>query len=509
MMNFLPIIYEDELLYSVLARYKQMCGIISKTALVKDLFNKNVIITSVLFPQHLKVLVSNLPPSSKLDVDELIENHTMFPFYTAFLSEKKTNQVFEGMAGSYGGGVEKIVGLGGTKVKHNEYLQYCPVCFRLDKQTHGESYWRRVHQIPGAMYCDIHKVLLKQSEVLCTDSRVDYRCADDDTCDEEVVQDTYLQQLKAMNLKYVEDARFLMKENKERKELSFIISFYIDRLRERGFASNRGFLYMQEFQHAFIKHFPQHYLELMQSGIDVDDPTNWLRLFVRNNGKNRHSLRHLLLIQFLGIKADTMFNADTVVGKMSSAKRHHPSFSVIHRREQWLQIIAENPGATRVELKEIGRGLHTWIYKHDLSWYEQVTPRVMTRKKRSDTVDWDTRDKECLQMAKQAVQRILSYKGKPIRVSPATIRRELGVKGWFKNMKLKRTQKYIKEVTEGTRHYQIRKIQWAIEDFIQTGLTPTAYRVQLHAGFGGKNDEMKALIKEIIGNMETVLVQRT
>lgn len=76
-------------------------------------------------------------------------------------------------------------------------------------------------------------------------------------------------------------------------------------------------------------------------------------------------------------------------------------------------------------------------------------------------------------------------------------------------MKLKRTQKYIKEVTEGTRHYQIRKIQWAIEDFIQTGLTPTAYRVQLHAGFGGKNDEMKALIKEIIGNMETVLVQRT
>lgn len=49
MINFLPVIYEDELLYSVIARYKQMCGMVSNQALVKDLFGRLIIMKSTFF----------------------------------------------------------------------------------------------------------------------------------------------------------------------------------------------------------------------------------------------------------------------------------------------------------------------------------------------------------------------------------------------------------------------------------------------------------------------------
>ncbi|WP_338443973.1 hypothetical protein V5F86_04325 [Bacillus spizizenii] len=49
--------------------------------------------------------------------------------------------------------------------------------------------------------------------------------------------------------------------------------------------------------------------------------------------------------------------------------------------------------------------------------------------------------------AKEAV-RIIQREEKPTRVSPANIRRTLGVGSWFRNEKLVRTQNYIKKVEE-------------------------------------------------------------
>ena len=42
MLNFFPRIYEGELLYSIVSRYKLKAGIINKKALMKDLYGKEV-----------------------------------------------------------------------------------------------------------------------------------------------------------------------------------------------------------------------------------------------------------------------------------------------------------------------------------------------------------------------------------------------------------------------------------------------------------------------------------
>lgn len=501
MLNFFPIIFQDELLVSIFSRYKNICGMRSRQAFEKDLFDRLEGRKSVWLPQNLSALVANLPPNSKITVEELIQNHTMYPYYTAFLSNEKSKLIFDCMTRKSGKAIESMVGLGGSKVKPNNVLRYCPLCFQ-DDMRNGESCWRRLPQIPGALYCPTHEVLYKDSNVLITESRNAYICADEDVCDSELAEDVYPTNFKELNLRYMENASYLLFHNQNRLDLSFIIQFYIDRLREKQLASNSGSLYIERLVEAFMQYYPSDYLELMQSEVNLEQKANWLRLFVRSNNKNRSPLRHLLFLQFLNVDVQTLFNTDNVTGKRSITINRSPLFSIEERRKAWLKLIEENPKANRSQLKEIGKGLHTWIYTHDWNWYNEVTPKVEKRKKRTATVDWEKRDKEYLQLAQQAVQTILKADGKPIRVTPRSIRYAVGIKRSFHHPKLIKTGQYLKEVTEDIQSYRIRKIKWAIDEMIKTAQRLTVYKVQLYAGFGEGNKEIKTLIQGLLEEIQ-------
>lgn len=501
MINFLPQLYDNELFYSVIARYRRMCGMVSGRAFIRDLFGEFVVITSSNFPQYIRNFIGNLPPTSKVTTKEIIEKHTLFNFYTSFLNEEKADHIYETMGkGSNGSrlNVEQQIGFGGSKVRKPSYLRYCPLCFKEDIDTLGESYWRINHQIIGAYYCSKHHVLLKESSVLSTGNGIEFICADEQICNEELLEDNYSDTIKLLNLEYIHNAELILNRNFSRKDLNYIIDFYIDRLREKRLASKNGNLYMKDVQERFLYFYPKQYLELMQSSINPDSPSNWLRLFVRYSKGNRSPVRHLLFMQFLGVNPESLFLNETVLGKRMTTIKHNPSFNLEQRREKWLKLIAENPGANRSQLKEKGKGLHTWIYKYDWEWYDKVTPKAHSGKEKAGTIDWEKRDQECLSLTKEAVKRILQREGKPTRVTPSSIRNTLGFGSWFHNKKLVRTQRYLKEVKEEIDGFRIRKIKWAIEDRIKKRESLSVYKVQLHAGFGGGGKEIQKLIIRVI-----------
>lgn len=501
MINSLPQISENELLYSVIARYRRMCGMVSKRALIEDLFGKFVVMQSTYFPQYINAFIGNLPPTSKITADKVISEHTLFPFYTAFLSPQKTQQIYELMKNGGGGSrssIEMLIGFGGSKVRKSNYLKYCPLCFENDLEILGESYWRTNHQIVGSLYCLEHQVLLKESSVPSTGSGIEFICADSQVCDKGIIEDNFTNETKQLNLQYINNAEQLMKGNISRKELTYIIDFYIDRLREKGLASKNGSLYMQDVQEQFLDYYPEQYLHLMQSDINPESPSNWIRLFVRNNNKNRSPLRHLLFMQFLNIKPFDLFLSRKVIGKKVISVKREPIFNLNERRGKWLAIVEKNPGASRSELKEIGKGLHTWIFAHDREWYEEVTPRNKPRKRSDDFIDWEQRDVECLVLARNAVETILQKEEKPIRITPTSIRNALGFGRWFTNEKLKSTNVFLREVKEDINHFRIRKIKWAIDEMISKGESLTPYKIQLYAGFGGSNKEVRKLILQTL-----------
>lgn len=170
-------------------------------------------------------------------------------------------------------------------------------------------------------------------------------------------------------------------------------------------------------------------------------------------------------------------------------------------REKWLDVIKNNPNKTRAELKEIGKEIHIWIYKHYTNWYHEVTPRIKRKPLRAETIDWEKRDVEFLVLAKNAVKELLNQEGKPIRRTRQAIRRKLGATIGFNNKKLVKTHQYINKASENIDSYRVRKIKWAIDEMMLKDINITAYKVQLYAGFGRNNKTIRRIIEEVLGSL--------
>ena len=103
--------YEDEVLYSVLARYHVRSGNTSYKATMQDLFS-SISVTAVMdLPSNIQNLVNNMPLNSRYTEEYLIKNHTLFPFYSAFLPPERAEKVLESMKGENGGSVYSRTGI--------------------------------------------------------------------------------------------------------------------------------------------------------------------------------------------------------------------------------------------------------------------------------------------------------------------------------------------------------------------------------------------------------------
>ena len=87
MVSFFPNPYPDELLYSVIARYHTRSGNRGFRQTDMDLFNyHSQQAAKVILSNNLDYLVNNLPIGSKQTKENLIQNHTLYPFYVTFLT---------------------------------------------------------------------------------------------------------------------------------------------------------------------------------------------------------------------------------------------------------------------------------------------------------------------------------------------------------------------------------------------------------------------------------------
>ncbi|MDV2581684.1 TnsD family Tn7-like transposition protein [Alkalibacillus haloalkaliphilus] len=498
MINFFPTMYEDELFVSAICRYRMRCGYINVRSLERDIFGTENVSKSTLFPMKIEDFVQRLPTSSKLTVEEIIHKHTLFPYFTAFLSEERTNTIFESMKYGNKRSVETQLGFPASPIKPPKFLKYCPTCFQEDLKELGESFWRRIHQIPGVFYCLQHETLLKKSDVLIIGGRIDYRAATN-VCDNYVVSDNFSKQIKVHNLKYVKAVSTLLNSNLERKSLQFLNDYYIDCLRDKGYTSKNGNVQMKNLITKFKDYYHDDYLRLMKSEIDADKYSDWFKRFFVNTGKNRSPLRHLLVQEFLSLNPQKMSCEKNVKGRVSSNdKSLNPKFNLMDKRKEWERLIQENPDANRADLKRIGKGLHTWIRKYDLEWYEEVTPRVSNRKERKPTINYQKRDEESLLIVKEGYRKLMSIEDKPIRITPDTIRKIMGASAWIKDHRLVKTRSFLDQVYEEIDDYRVRKIRWAIKDMEEKGLSITSYKVQLHAGFGGRKKGVRKLIDKCL-----------
>jgi hypothetical protein len=184
MLSFFPTLYPDELLYSALARYHIRSGnrIFRQSDL--ELFGySSQQVCKINLTNNLSYLVKNLPLRSQQTVDNLLQNHTLYPFYATFLMPQEAWQLKDFMRKKLSGSILEVAKVATNSTGDSKkFLNFCRVCLEQDTQEYGEPYWHRIHQIPGILVCSTHGVVLHDSSVAVESKGIHYHAASSENC---------------------------------------------------------------------------------------------------------------------------------------------------------------------------------------------------------------------------------------------------------------------------------------------------------------------------------------
>lgn len=305
MILLFPTPYPGELLYNTIGRYHLRSGNVFWKHTLEDLFGKRTITASALLPSGIHALVERLPKNTTIDEKMLIDNHTMHPFYTAFLPEEKGRAIYKSMLSDDGKAIYMQSGIMASSITQNKHFKYCPACFKQDLYKYGELFWHRLHQLPGHLVCLKHGLWLEGSNVLINHSnKQSFILPTSSSCDlsrENPVDDGVLKLYE----KFLVQAEVLLRGGSKHISFSYLTDFYRKHLIENGFATLSGQVYQKRLYDAFRAFYSGEFLE----SINVGEKSTklWLVSITRKHRNSFHPYYHILLLNFLGLDVNNVF----------------------------------------------------------------------------------------------------------------------------------------------------------------------------------------------------------
>lgn len=299
LISFFPNPYNDELLYSVLARYHERSGNKSSKTTLKELFGVDTKIAITDLPGNLKTLCERT--RNMFSPEYLINNHTLFPYYSPFIPEDRVTQVKNLMINYDASSVHMLTGITASSIHLPEYLRYCNVCYREEVNKYGEAYWHRTHQLPGVLICPVHLIKLSDSSVRFKVQQYKQRYYALNEIEEVGQGDKHLEIELSDNLRFIsEQTLYLVNHTFPTFGLEWLRNFYIYKLQEKGFATPSRRIKFKEFLPSFVNFFGNDFLGQLDCNIEKDAENTWIHKMLRKPRVSCHPLRHLLLICFLG-----------------------------------------------------------------------------------------------------------------------------------------------------------------------------------------------------------------
>jgi Tn7-like transposition protein D/TniQ len=312
MIGWFPSPYPDELLYSICARYSEAVQYPNKHSLNTDLLGKEDATSIIDLPLHLGHLASVLPPNQTYSVDNLVRRHTLFPFYAPFIPSERVEQIREMMRSGASNRAHAVAGINKSPIRRPDWLRFCPVCVERDRKRLGETYWRRIHQLPGVEVCPDHLTFLESSPV-----SVSHRTNPGLYVPAEQAIRTMSVNVRPLDredkshqilVRLASDGAWLLNQNLDPDHESLRASYHT-LLMDRGLVSRGGMVKRQKLMQAFGEVYPPTLLAALQSDFDEKRRTSWVTALLSDlkSGRTHPPLRHLLLIQLLGYTAESFF----------------------------------------------------------------------------------------------------------------------------------------------------------------------------------------------------------
>jgi Tn7-like transposition protein D/TniQ len=304
MIGFFPSPYPDELLYSICARYGEAVGYPGRIRVVKELFGgPNAAIIDL--PKRLNHLLAVLPRSS-YDLESLLAKRTLFRFYAHFSPLERIPLLLEVMAGSDGTSPRIRIGVTKWGFDPPSRLRFCPECAATDRKEFGQTYWHRMHQLSAIDVCAIHARFLETADLSKEGGVNNNRFISADPYVGEC-EPKSLSPADSLLVRLAADARWLLEYDGPLLGMATLRERYHNLLLQQGYAYYNGGIKATLLLKAFKSFYSDTFLSSINCRL-VESPFNWLFNIMRHSGPGiQHPIRHLLLINFLGLTIEQVF----------------------------------------------------------------------------------------------------------------------------------------------------------------------------------------------------------
>lgn len=312
MIGYFPTPYRDELFYGVVARFSDRMAFPTRIATLAALFGRTHAVATPDLPHGLRVLVERLPRGHPWSVDQIIDDHTTLPYHGPFLSNRTYRAVRELMASDEGSTVRTRCGTSTNRVRPPKFFRSCPLCDRADTEQYGEPYWHRLHQLPGVAVCPVHRLFLQPSSLRLDPlpHRHTFFSAAKATLSTTAEPLDPNDRQHAILLWLAQGTEWLLTQCQLNPGHDFIHRRYPELLASHGYVTEGGSIRMDDIREKALAHFTPELLELLQSPIPTSYPAGWLGDLLRKRHTAVAPLRHLLLLNFLGVTPEQFFYPD-------------------------------------------------------------------------------------------------------------------------------------------------------------------------------------------------------
>lgn len=438
--------YPDELVYSVLARYYTQSGYMRYTFAAEDLFQSKTARPDADFV-NLYTSYTLEMLTRKMSMEDVILKHTMFPYYGRFLNKERRNQAFQALV-KMQGNYHNLLPMQKSKDGRKRHLRYCPVCVKEDREKFGETYWHRVHQMPGIEVCPKHGCHLVDAVCVTVG-----KASPSLISAEESVQGSRHEILKTKESLDENLARYMAEVFESEMDLKDDIpvgKFLHSRLEGTPYCSVRGEQRNIEKLHEdFTKYYKElssnYFTELWQiQKVFTGDRVNFNEI--------------CMLAMFLEIPVKELVNMR--LPEKSSQERFDEKIYKLHEQGLKYPEIAEKLGASYDVVKMIGERRY--------GTYHREAKQSM--KVGAKAYDWQKIDKATLPKVKEAIRNLWGDGiERPQKITIYKVERFLNISSKRISTYLPMCRAEIEKYKETQEEYWAREILWAMEKLKREG----------------------------------------
>ncbi|MDP5130608.1 MAG: TnsD family transposase, partial [Paraglaciecola sp.] len=404
-----PAPYPNELLYSVLARYKVRCCVLPDKLLLKDVFGSNTIIASPEMPNGICCAVENIRPSTSLTAQDVIANHTLFPLYTAFCQASIKNSVLDQMLSTKNNTYTTSTGLATCFLKPVTYFRYCPACVLEQLDRFGEPFWDRRWFGFYNYCCPIHGIQMTATNMAIHDPS---RHSFSPLLEHLVEGQISLKNVSAApwQEQLASRASMYLISNSRAETFTFpqLTSFYRQLAVDANF--DRGQFIKQTEVTQYIKRYWS-WGWLQEIGFTQNNFENIVGTLFRKHRKQHMYVMHIVAgLPFFDGNIEAWWNAivnsseprNDVTQKQNNNTCQHSKKVVLAWKTMWIDLLQKyGPKAARYATNE-SQKLYTAIYRADREWLLQTNQTyAVERISVNKRVSWKKRDNlTCKQLFK-------------------------------------------------------------------------------------------------------------